>query len=77
MPSLRGFCVLKGTPEDRVARLEQGLIRAMSGPIYKSYLENSGQAPDSVTGRQAWGAQLEAFHSDGREALQALGLLRG
>jgi tripartite-type tricarboxylate transporter receptor subunit TctC len=75
--TLRGFCVLKGTPEDRVARLEQGLIRAMSGPIYKSYLENTGQAPDSVTGRQAWGAQLGAFHNDGREALQALGLLRG
>ena len=29
--TVRGFCVLKGTPEDRVARLEQGLVRAMSG----------------------------------------------
>jgi tripartite-type tricarboxylate transporter receptor subunit TctC len=75
--TLRGFCVLKGTPEDRVARLEQGLIRAMSGPLYKSYLQNTGQAPDSVAGRQVWGAQLEAFNNDGREALQALGLLRG
>ena len=74
--TLRGFCVLKGTPEDRVARLEQGLIRAMSGPIYKSYLENTGQAPDSVAGRQAWGAQLASFNSDGREALTALGLIR-
>ncbi|WP_372621788.1 Bug family tripartite tricarboxylate transporter substrate binding protein [Falsiroseomonas sp.] len=75
--TLRGFCCIKGTPEDRVAKLEQGLIRAMSGPIFKSYLENTGQAPDSVAGRQVWGAQLEAFHKDGREALQALGLLRG
>lgn len=75
--TLRGFCVLRGTPEDRVARLEQGLIRAMSGPIYRSYLENTGQAPDSVAARQVWAAQLEAFHRDGREALQALGLLRG
>ena len=75
--TLRGFCVLKGTPEDRVARLEQGLIRAMSGPIYRNYLENTGQAPDSVAGRQVWGAQLDGFHRDGREALQALGLLRG
>lgn len=74
--TLRGFCVLKGTPEDRVARLEQGLIKAMSGPIYKSYLQNTGQAPDSVAGRQVWTAQLEAFHRDGREALTALGLLR-
>ena len=75
--TLRGFCVLKGTPEDRVARLEQGLIRAMSGPIYQSYLQNTGQAPDSVAGREAWGAQLAAFNRDGREALTALGLLRG
>jgi tripartite-type tricarboxylate transporter receptor subunit TctC len=75
--TLRGFCCIKGTPEDRVTKLEQGLIQAMSGPIYKSYLENTGQAPDSVAGRQVWGAQLEAFSRDGREALQALGLLRG
>jgi tripartite-type tricarboxylate transporter receptor subunit TctC len=75
--TLRGFCCFKGTPPDRVEKLEQGLIRAMSGPIYKSYLENTGQAPDSVAGRQVWGAQLEQFHKDGREALQALGLLRG
>lgn len=75
--TLRGFCVFKGTPEDRVARLESGLIEAMSGPIFKTYLENTGQATDSVTGRQAWGAQLAQFNRDGREALQALGLLRG
>jgi tripartite-type tricarboxylate transporter receptor subunit TctC len=75
--TLRGFCCIKGTPEDRVAKLEQGLIQAMSGPIFKSYLENTGQAPDSVAGRQVWGAQLAAFSRDGREALQALGLLRG
>jgi putative tricarboxylic transport membrane protein len=75
--TLRGFCVLKGTPEDRVARLEQGLVRAMSGPIYKTYLENTGQAPDSVAGREVWGAQLAQFNQDGREALTALGMLRG
>jgi tripartite-type tricarboxylate transporter receptor subunit TctC len=75
--TLRGFCVLKGTPEDRVARLEQGLIRAMSGPIYKNYLDNTGQAPDSVAGRQVWGEQLAQFNREGREALTELGLLRG
>lgn len=75
--TLRGFCCLRGTPEDRVTRLEQGLIQAMSGPIYRSYLENTAQAPDSVAGRQVWGAQLAAFSREGREALQALGMLRG
>jgi len=51
--TVRGFVVYKGTPEDRVARLEQGLIRAMSGPIFRGYLDNSGQATDSVAGREA------------------------
>jgi tripartite-type tricarboxylate transporter receptor subunit TctC len=75
--TVRGFVCYKGTPEDRVARLEQGLIRAMSGPIFRGYLENSGQAMDSVTGREAWGAQLAGFNAESREALLALGLLRG
>ncbi len=74
--TVRGYCVLKGTPEDRVARLEQGLIRAMESGVYKDYLRNTGQSPDSVTGRQAWGAQLTSFFEEGREALTALGLLR-
>ena len=74
--TVRGFCVLKGTPEGRVQRLEQGLIRAMSSQNFRDYLQNSGQSPDSVAGAAAWGAQLAAFNNDGREALQALGLLR-
>jgi hypothetical protein len=48
----------------------------MSGQIYRSYLQSSGQAPDSVAGAKVWGEQLEAFNNEGREALQALGLLR-
>jgi tripartite-type tricarboxylate transporter receptor subunit TctC len=74
--TVRGFCVLRGTPEERVARLEQGLIRAMSGPIYRGYLENTGQSPDSVVGREPWGRQLAGFFEEGREALTTLGLLR-
>jgi hypothetical protein len=49
----------------------------MSGPIYKNYLDNTGQAPDSVAGRQVWGEQLAQFNREGREALTELGLLRG
>lgn len=74
--TVRGYAVLKGTPEDRVARLEQGLLRAMASPTYRGYLENTGQSADSVAGRQAWGAQLDGFFNEGREALTALGLLR-
>ncbi|MDQ1081981.1 putative tricarboxylic transport membrane protein [Pseudoroseomonas cervicalis] len=72
----RGFAVLKGTPEDRVARLEAGLIKAMSGDVYRGYLKSTGQAEDSVTGRETWQAQLAQFQEQGREALTSLGLLR-
>lgn len=72
----RGFAVLKGTPEDRIARLEEGLIKAMSGPIFQGYLTSTGQARDSVVGREAWQAQLAQFQAESRDALQLLGLLR-
>jgi tripartite-type tricarboxylate transporter receptor subunit TctC len=72
--TVRGFAVLRGVPEDRIAILEQGLLRAMNGPLYRNYLETSGQARDSVAGRQVWQAQLDAFYAEGREALAALGL---
>ncbi len=74
--TVRGYCVLKGTPPDRLARLEQGLLKLMALPTYKTYLENTGQAPDSVAGSGPWGAQLTGFFEEGREALTALGLLR-
>lgn len=72
----RGFVVMKGTPEERVARLEQGMLKAMGAPIYQNYLKTSGQAPDSVAGREAWGAQLAGFNLQGQEALTSLGLLK-
>jgi tripartite-type tricarboxylate transporter receptor subunit TctC len=74
--TVRGFCCLRGTPEDRVARLEAGLVRAMSGPIYTAYLSSTGQAADSVAGGRVFGEQLEGFSNESREALTALGLLR-
>jgi len=72
----RGFVVLKGTPEDRVAKLEAGLVKAMSGQVFQSYLKSSGQASDSVAGREVWQAQLAEFNDQAREALTSLGLLR-
>jgi tripartite-type tricarboxylate transporter receptor subunit TctC len=74
--TVRGFVALKGVPEDRLKALEEGLVKAMRGKMYASYIDSSGQSPDSVVGRAAWQAQLDAFYTEGREALQALGLLK-
>ncbi len=70
----RGFAVLKGTPEDRIKILEEGLVKAMSGKIYQDYLASSGQSLKSVVGRQEWQAQIDEFLRTGQEALASLGV---
>ncbi|WP_176559682.1 tripartite tricarboxylate transporter substrate binding protein [Teichococcus rhizosphaerae] len=72
----RGYCVLKGTPEDRVARLRDGVLRAMRTPAYRNYLTSSGQAAGSAAGAEIWARQLAEYQSLSREALAELGLAR-
>jgi tripartite-type tricarboxylate transporter receptor subunit TctC len=74
--TVRGFAVLKGTPEDRIKTLEEGLVKAMNGKFYQDYLKSSGQSPKSVVGREAWQAQINEFLSSGKEALAQLGITK-
>ncbi|HXF53314.1 MAG TPA: tripartite tricarboxylate transporter substrate binding protein [Hyphomicrobiaceae bacterium] len=74
--TVRGFVTLKGVPEDRVKALEEGLVKAMNGQLFQSYLQTSGQSLDSVTGAKAWKAQLDDFMTEGKKALESLGLLK-
>ena len=71
---MRGFVTLKGVPDDRLKILEDGLLKAMKGQMYETYIETSGQAPDSVAGRAAWQAQLDRFYAEGESELKALGM---
>ena len=63
--TVRGFAVLKGTPEDRIKVLEEGLLKAMNGKIYQDYLKTSGQSAKSVVGHEAWQAELDQFRGNG------------
>jgi tripartite-type tricarboxylate transporter receptor subunit TctC len=74
--TVRGFAVLKGTPEDRIKALEEGLLKAMNGKIYQDYLKSSGQSPGSVVGREAWQGELNSFLVSGKEALATLGITK-
>src|SRR5687768_12074600 len=74
--TVRGFVTVRGVPEDRVKALEAGLVKAMEGQMFQTYLETSGQAKDSVTGAGPWKAQLDAFMQEGKQTLEALGLLK-
>jgi len=70
----RGFAVLKGTPEDRIKVLEEGLVKAMQGKIYQDYLKSSGQSEGSVVGRAEWQAEIDEFLKTGDVALTSLGI---
>ena len=72
--TVRGFAVLKGTPEDRIKTLEDGLLKAMNGKFYQDYIKSSGQSPKSVVGRAEWQAQIDEFLSTGKEALASIGV---
>ena len=74
--TVRGFVTLKGVPEDRLKTLEDGLLKAMRGQMYATYIETSGQAPDSVAGRAVWQAQLDGIYAEGESELKALGMLK-
>lgn len=70
----RGFAVLKGTPEDRIKVLEEGLIKSMQSKIYQDYLKSSGQSEGSVVGRAEWQAEIDEFLRTGDAALVSLGI---
>ena len=74
--TVRGFVTARGVPADRVKALEDGLVKAMQGQMFTTYLESSGQALDSVTGAGPWKAQLDAFMVEGKSTLENLGLLK-
>jgi hypothetical protein len=73
---VRGFVTLRGTPDATVKTLEEGLVKAMKGQMFNTYLESSGQSLDSVVGAGPWKAQLDEFMVEGKKTLETLGLLK-
>jgi len=74
--TVRGFVTLRGAPEANVKALEEGMVKAMNGQLFRTYLETSGQSLDSVVGAGPWKAQLDEFMVEGKKTLEALGLLK-
>jgi tripartite-type tricarboxylate transporter receptor subunit TctC len=74
--TVRGFVTLRGVPEANLKMLEEGLVKAMKGQMFQTYLESSGQSLDSVVGSGPWKAQLDEFMVEGKKTLEALGLLK-
>jgi len=73
--TVRGYVVLRGTPEDRIARLEQGLLEAMADPVFRDYLAGVGLSPSGIAGRAVWDAQLRDLYAQAQAAMVRVGML--
>lgn len=73
--TVRGFAAIAGVPEDRMAILEEGLIKAMSHSVYQTYLASGGMSASSVVGQDEWNAHIERIFVDSQTALKELGLI--
>ncbi len=73
--TVRGYLVLKGTPEDRIQALESGMLEGMRQEAYQSYLRGSGLDPSGVAGREVWDAQIRRLYADARQAMIDLGII--
>ncbi|HEY5624774.1 MAG TPA: tripartite tricarboxylate transporter substrate binding protein [Gammaproteobacteria bacterium] len=73
--TVRGYLVLAGTPEDRIARLEAGMLEAMRKDSYLTYLAGAGLDPSGIAGREVWSAQVRRLYRDARDAMIELGII--
>jgi Uncharacterized protein conserved in bacteria len=74
--TVRGVVVLKGTPPERIAKLEKGFLKAMDHPVYQNYLTGAGLDASSVAGSAAWDAEIKKIYKEARDALVSLGLAK-
>jgi tripartite-type tricarboxylate transporter receptor subunit TctC len=74
--TVRGYLVLKGTPEDRIEILERGMLEGMHQQNYLDYLQGSGLDASSIAGREEWDAQVKRLYTDARQAMIDLGIIK-
>ncbi|WP_419906699.1 Bug family tripartite tricarboxylate transporter substrate binding protein [Hoeflea sp.] len=72
--TVRGIIVMADTPEDRVALLEEKLLKAMSHGTYQAYLSGIGLDASSVGNAQEWDAQIRSMYTNIYDTLEELGL---
>lgn len=74
--TVRGFLVLKGTPEDRIDVLEAGMLEGMQQKTFQAYLQGSGLDASGIAGREIWDAQVKRLYADARQAMIDLGIIQ-
>jgi putative tricarboxylic transport membrane protein len=74
--TVRGYVVLRGTPEAAIAKLEAAMLEGMRHPVYQSYLRGAGLDSRAIAGRDAWSAQILRLYADARRAMIELGIVK-
>lgn len=74
--TVRGYVVLKGTPQDRIDALEAAILQGMKNPAFQSFLTRSGLSPQGIAGSGVWNRQIKQMYEDARAAMQELGMLQ-
>jgi tripartite-type tricarboxylate transporter receptor subunit TctC len=74
--TVRGYVVLKGTPTDRIAKLEEVLLRGLEHATYQDYLRGAGLDPSSVAGARIWDTQIDAMYERARRDMVTLGIVK-
>jgi tripartite-type tricarboxylate transporter receptor subunit TctC len=72
--TVRGVIVMAETPDDRVALLEEKLIKAMNHGTFQAYLSGIGLDSNSVAGSEIWDAQIREMYTSIFNTLEELGL---
>ena len=72
--TVRGIIVMADTPPERVALLEEKLLKAMKHGTYQAYLSGIGLDASSVGDAQEWDAQIRTMYASIYDTLGELGL---
>ena len=72
--TVRGVIAMADTPDDRLAVLEEKLIKAMEHGTYQAYLSGIGLDATSVAGSEVWDTQIREMYENIYATLEELGL---
>jgi putative tricarboxylic transport membrane protein len=74
LSTVRGFVTHSAVPAENIAKLEEGIMKAMEHKMYQSYLEASGLDSDSPAGSKEWGEQIKEMIAEFEPAIKEMGL---
>ena len=74
-PTLRGFAVARGTPDDVVAILRETFAKGMRTQSYQDYIKNGGMLPNSAGTGPEFEESIRREYKESVTALTELGLM--